>query len=59
MVCVVVLGTSIVCILYTIYSIYHTSIFEDVYIGFCVKRLGYNLVNIEGFVLEGDIEYSP
>jgi hypothetical protein len=32
---------------------------EDVYIGFCVKRLGYNLVNIGGFVLEGDIEYSP
>jgi hypothetical protein len=32
---------------------------EDVYIGFCVKRLGYNLLNIEGFFREGDIEYSP
>jgi len=32
---------------------------EDVYIGFCVKRLGYKLVNIGGFFREKDIEYSP
>jgi hypothetical protein len=25
----------------------------------CVKRLGYKLVNIEGFFREGDIEYTP
>jgi len=32
---------------------------EDVYIGLCVKRLGYKLANIGGFFREEDIEYSP
>ena len=32
---------------------------EDVYIGFCVKRLGYKLENIGRFFPEEDIEYSP
>jgi len=32
---------------------------EDAYIGLCVKRLGYKLVNIGGCFREDDIEYSP
>ena len=32
---------------------------EDVYIGLCVKRVGYTLVNIGCFFREEDIEYSP
>jgi hypothetical protein len=32
---------------------------EEVYIGLCVTRLGYTLVNIGGFFREEDIKYSP
>jgi hypothetical protein len=32
---------------------------EEVYIGLCVTRLGYKLVNIGGFFREEDIKYSP
>ena len=33
---------------------------EGVYIGFCVTKLGYKLVNIGSFFFrEEDIEYSP
>ena len=31
---------------------------EDVYIGFCLKKQGYQLINIGGFFCEEDIEYS-
>jgi hypothetical protein len=52
---VMVLGTSLVYIPYTIYVNIPYIYLEDVYIGFCAKRLGYKLVNIGGFFREEDI----
>ena len=52
---VMVLGTSLVYIPYKIYVNIPYIYLEDVYIGFCAKRLGYKLVNIGGFFREEDI----